>query len=191
MAAKLGLRKTAERKREAWRDCGAEVQQHGRRHRFSKGHVPANKGLRRPGYSIGRGRMRETQFKSGQRSRNWMPIGSLRDVDGYLYVKISDAPEPPDKKGGSSPNWAKLHHKVWEDAGHPPVNSRTHALKFKDGNRRNCAIENLELITRRELRLRNSIHALPPDIKAAMIACGALKRVIGRRERPGACGQPA
>src|SRR5260221_14100349 len=32
--------------------------------RFYKGHVPANKGLRRPGW--GPGRMKETQFKQGQ-----------------------------------------------------------------------------------------------------------------------------
>ncbi|HYM24943.1 MAG TPA: hypothetical protein VEU08_17120, partial [Vicinamibacterales bacterium] len=42
-------------------------------HRYPKGHVPANKGLRRPGYSVGRGRMQETQFKKGVPSRNYMP----------------------------------------------------------------------------------------------------------------------
>jgi hypothetical protein len=45
--------------------------------RFSKGHEPANKGLRRPGWN--RGRMKETQFKKGQRTgaaasagKNWL-----------------------------------------------------------------------------------------------------------------------
>ncbi len=79
-------------------------------HRIPKGAVPPNKGLRRPGYSIGRGRMRETQFKKGQRPHNRLPVGSTGIMDGYAYVKISDAPEPPDRKGGSSPNWKALHH---------------------------------------------------------------------------------
>src|SRR3954469_12004177 len=37
----------------------------GARFRYRKGHVPANKGLRRPGW--GPGRMRETQFEKGVR----------------------------------------------------------------------------------------------------------------------------
>src|SRR5579864_8313976 len=37
----------------------------GAQHRFPKGHVPANKGLRRPGWHTGR--MRETQFQKGCR----------------------------------------------------------------------------------------------------------------------------
>ena len=153
-------------------------------YRFAKGHVPANKGLRRPGYSIGRGRMRETQFKKGGKPVNFAPIGSLRSVDGYLYVKISDAPEPLGKKGGSSPNWKILHHKIWEDAGNPPVNTRTHALIFNDGNRKNCKFENLKLITRRENRIRNSIHRLyPQELKLAVMALGALKRKIRTREK--------
>lgn len=48
---------------------------------------PFNKGLRRPGWHVGR--MRETQFRKGERSgiaaKNWRPIGTIRtDPDGYL-----------------------------------------------------------------------------------------------------------
>src|SRR5262245_45486941 len=49
--------------------------------RFKKGQVPANKGLRRPGWHAGR--MRETQFKKGQTGIRYMPIGSTRLVEGY------------------------------------------------------------------------------------------------------------
>src|SRR5690242_9457890 len=55
--------------------------------RFPKGHVPANKGLRRPGWAPGR--MRETQFTKGQMPHNWRPVGSLRvNSEGYLDIKI-------------------------------------------------------------------------------------------------------
>jgi len=54
--------------------------------RFMPGHVPANKGLRRPGWT--RGRMAETQFRKGERrgvaARNWRPIGTiLVDPEGF------------------------------------------------------------------------------------------------------------
>jgi HNH endonuclease len=192
-AFKLGLHKTAEYKARALKECGEVAAQRPAaiRSRFPKGLVPANKGLRRPGYSIGRGRMRSTQFKPGQRSRNWLPIGGLKVVDGYLYVKISDIPEKVSgKKSGSSPNWKLLHHKVWEDAGNPRITFRTHALAFKDRNRTNCALENLELITRRELRLRNSIHRIyPADLKLAINALGALKRKLRRHDGKGNDGR--
>jgi len=49
---------------------------------FKPGQAPANKGLRRPGYSLGRGRMRETQFKKGSLSGRAAlvvkPIGAER-----------------------------------------------------------------------------------------------------------------
>jgi hypothetical protein len=47
---------------------------------FPKGHVPANKGLRRPGW--GPGRMKTTQFQKGTRAgaaaRNWVPVGTIK-----------------------------------------------------------------------------------------------------------------
>src|SRR5690242_3047671 len=142
-AHRLGLKKSAAFTRRYLAKCGLQVSNHPRSiaARIKKGNIPPNKGKKMPpGYAPGR--MRETQFKKGQRSRNSMPLGSVRDVDGYLYVKISTAPEPPGQKGGSSPNWKPLHFKVWEDAGNPPVNTRTHVLSFKDGNRKNCVIDN-------------------------------------------------
>jgi len=50
--------------------------------------VPANKGLRRPGYSVGRGRMQSTQFKKGQKPRHAkarMPAGTFDDPLGDAY----------------------------------------------------------------------------------------------------------
>src|SRR5687768_11566374 len=72
-AADLGLKKTPEYLSRSCRlQKGTAA---GARFRFRKGHVPFNKGLRRRGWSPGR--MRETQFRKGQRSgmaaRNWVP----------------------------------------------------------------------------------------------------------------------
>jgi hypothetical protein len=143
---------------------------------FPKGHVPANKGLRRPGWH--RGRMKETQFKKGQFPRNKDPdfyvIGALRvNTDGYIDMRVSFEP------GGMG--WRGLHRILWEDA-HGPI-PKGHIIKFKDGDSLNVCLENLELITMAENCRRNSIHNLPPVLKQSIQLLGALKRTLKRRTR--------
>lgn len=145
-----------------------------RAHRFSKGHVPANKGLRRPGYAPGR--MAETQFKKGGATR-WMPIGSERLVGGYRYTKVTDIRNVPWTR-----NWVATHILLWEKH-HGPLNRKTHALRFKNGDRTDVRLENLVLITRRENMLRNSLHNLPAPLPQTIQLLGALKRKIDRRTR--------
>ena len=147
----------------------------GIRFRFSKGHVPANKGLRRPGYSVGRGRMQETQFKKGQPTK-WHPVGSTRLVDGYVYRKISDI-----RNVTWTRNWKPEHVLLWE-AEHGPLPAK-HALAFKNGDRRDVRPDNLECISRRELMRRNSVHNLPAPLVQTIQLLGALKRRINRRSR--------
>jgi hypothetical protein len=136
---------------------------------FKKGHVPLNKGLRRPGWAPGR--MAETQFKKGQVPANHLPIGSKRrDDNGYRYRKISET-------GCQRRDWVAIHRTLWQRFRGPiPAG---HALAFKDENSDNIRIGNLELITRKELMLRNTIHnQYPKDVVNAIIMAGALKRKI-------------
>jgi hypothetical protein len=145
----------------------------GARFRFQKGHVPANRGLRRPGY--GPGRMKETQFKKGT-ATNWMPVGSTRLVDGYVYRKISDVRNVP-----WTVNWKPDHYLRWE-AAHGPVPTG-HALAFKNGDRTDVRPDNLELISRGQLMARNSIHNLPKPLAETIQLLGALNRQIRRRTK--------
>lgn len=166
----LGLEKSAEFMASLDAIEAERLRVSGATHRYPKGHVPANKGTRRPGWH--RGRMKETQFKKGQQNHNVMPVGSTRLCDGYLYRKVSDVRYVP-----YTVNWKLVHHEVWEQA-NGPVPPK-HAVIFKDGNRQNVALENLELITRRELRIRNSIHRIyPKELKSTIFAAGVLKRRI-------------
>lgn len=153
----------------------------GARFRFQKGHVPANKGLRRPGW--GPGRMRETQFKAGQRGSRWQPIGSTRLVDGYQYTKVRDIRST---KGGRgfvpwTRNWKATHILLWETKRGPVP--RRHALAFKNGDRTDLRLENLELIHRRDLMARNTVHNLPKPLAQAVQLLGALRRKINRKAR--------
>lgn len=150
--------------------------------RFAPGHVPANKGTRRPGWT--RGRMAETQFKKGERrgaaNTNWRPVGTvLADSDGYLRIKLRE-PVLGERSGfGNAEVWKQLHRLRWEEA-HGPV-PKGHALRFIDGDRTNCSVDNIECVPRTEMMRRNSVHNLPPVLKSTIQLLGALKRQINQR----------
>jgi hypothetical protein len=141
--------------------------------RFPKGHVPANKGKSQPTS----GRAGETQFKPGHKPAKWMPIGSERVVDGYLYRKVSDCQKP----GMSRFDWRLVHILNWE-ATHGPV-PPMHAVRFIDGDRGNVDVANLELISRRALMQRNTVHNLPKELVQVVQLRGAVVRQINRRRK--------
>lgn len=167
-AAILGLKKSeaylrAQRLAEARR-----LREHGQAHRFPKGHVPANKGMKgRPST----GRMAETQFKKGNKPHTWMPIGSTRYMDGYLQIKVTDTGYPPR-------DWRGAHVLLWEEH-HGQVPPK-HVVTFKDGNKAHIVIENLECIHRRELASRNRLvnQPYPEELKQVIRLIAGLKRRI-------------
>jgi hypothetical protein len=145
--------------------------------RFPKGHVPANMGLRRPGWAPGR--MKDTQFQKGVRQgvavRLYQPIGTERiSKDGYLERKIND--DLP-----LQGRWRAVHLVVWE-AAHGPL-PKGHAVCFTNGDKRDIRLENLECITRSELMRRNTVHNYPKPIAQAIQLLGALNRQIRERTR--------
>lgn len=148
--------------------------------RFPKGHVPANKGLRRPGWAPGR--MAETQFKKGEMSgaaqHNYVPIGTERITrDGYLERKVTDDPAIVPAR-----RWVGVHILIWQDANGPVPPG--HCLAFRDGDKTHIALDNLELISRAERMRRNSYHTNYPKEVAQLIQLkGALNRKINRLAR--------
>lgn len=142
--------------------------------RFAPGHVPANKGLRRPGW--GPGRMKETQFQPGVRRgvavRLYKPIGTERVNDGYLQRKVND--DLP-----LQARWRAVHVLLWESV-HGPV-PPGHAIVFRNGNRADVRLDNLACLSRRELMARNTVHNLPEPLRKAVQLLGALNRQIRRR----------
>lgn len=143
--------------------------------RFRKGQVPPNKGLRRPGWH--RGRMQETQFKRGERSdvavKLWKPIGTERiSKDGYLERKINN--DLPLQR-----RWRAVHLIIWE-AAHGPL-PMGHAIVFKNGDKADIRLDNMECITRASLMARNSIHNWPQPLRNTVQLLGALNRQIRKR----------
>lgn len=170
-AARLGLRKTAEYLASPAACRLRRGDPVGAPYRFRKGHVPANKGLRRPGYAPGR--MAQTQFKKGQRPHTWVPIGTeVVDRDGYRKRKVSD-----NRKLESRFNWRYVHVLVWERAHRRRV-PPGHAIAFRNGNKADLRLANLELVSRRAVMLRNSVHQLPKALADVIQLRGALVRRI-------------
>lgn len=142
--------------------------------RFQKGQVPPNKGLRRPGW--GPGRMKQTQFKKGNRSIRWDPedycVGALRiSSDGELQIKFREGLRA----------WTRLARFVWEtERGPIPKNG---VIRPLNGDPDDTRIENLRLTTRKELMDENTYHKYPKEITQLIQLRGALNRQINKREK--------
>lgn len=154
----------------------------GKQHRFQKGQVPANKGLRRPGWAPGD--MAKTQFKKGRpacEARNYVPIGSLRlSKDGYLERKVTDDPTLVPAR-----RWVGVHRLVWMET-HGQIPPK-HIVAFKPGRRTTdpalITLDALELITLAENMRRNTLHNYPREIVQVHQLRGAITRQINKRAK--------
>lgn len=170
-ARKLGLLKDPGMLRDQNRRLGLALGAAGAASRFPKGHVPANKGLRRPGWAPGR--MSETQFKKGQKPHNWHhEIGATRLIDGYHYTKVAEVSPWTEA-------WKQTHYLLWRRAGRRIP--KHHVVAFKNGDRTDIRIGNLECIHRRELAKRNHWKRLPKPLRDVIVLRVAIKRTMTRR----------
>lgn len=137
---------------------------------FQKGSIPWNKGMK--GYDAG-GRARKTRFKPGSVPPNRRPVGSTRlTKEGYIEIKIEEG----------NRKWRLLHREVWKrHFGEYPAKDMV--IVFKDGNRLNTDISNLELISRRELMDRNTVQNYPEEVKEVVRLRGVLTRKINDRQK--------
>lgn len=118
----------------------------GRDGRFRRGRTPANKGKKR----LWQGGV-ETQFKPGHMPNTYKPVGAERiSSDGYAMVKVAD----PNK-------WRAKHVVMWEQVNGPvPLG---HVVIFANGNRLDINLDNLILISRRELVVLNKFGLISAD----------------------------
>jgi hypothetical protein len=169
-ALSLGLRKSSEYMAgpngPGWKPGNSA----GRATQFKNGSTPHNKGKK--GFDPG-GRARAAQFKPGSKPHNWLPVGTERINDaGYLERKETDT-------GNSSRDWIGVHRLLWiEHYGKIPDG---HYVIFRNGDKTDLRIENLEAITKREQIARNSVHRLPEELARLCQLKGALQRQINMR----------
>lgn len=115
------------------------------------------------------------------------PIGFERFCkhQGIWEVKVDE----PDPNTGAPTRYRAKHLVIWEQH-HGPV-PLGKLVAFKDGDRHNCTVENLELSTREEVihLNRNGFSNLPDELKPTMRALAKLevkcfKRANRRTEKP-------
>ena len=135
---------------------------------FRKGMIPWNKGMK--GVNSGG---KQTQFKKGQKGWNYKPVGTERtNTDGYVEIKIAD----PGK-------WKSKHIILWEAANGPVP--KGYVVIFADRNQQNVTLENLLLISRRELAVMNKrgLIANSADLTKTGVAIADIYLKIGERRR--------
>lgn len=168
-ADKLGLKKSPGLVARLSAEAMANPNHGGRRSQFKKGQASWNKGT----HFVAGGRSAETRFKKGQKSHTCNPIGHERiSKDGYLERKITDT-------GVTRVDYQFVHRLIWLEAGNsiPPG----HIVIFKDGNKSNLVISNLECISQQENMRRNSYHQYGPEVAKAVQLRGAITRQINKR----------
>lgn len=140
----------------------------GKAYRFKKGQTSWNKGMK--GLNCGG---EQTQFKKGCKPPNYRPVGTIREVDGYLEIKMAEGMR----------QWKQLNRVIWERCNGPiPKNMN---VTFLDGNKKNLEITNMALMTKSENMKRNMIHNYPKDIVQLVQLQGAINRQINKRTTHG------
>ncbi len=135
---------------------------------FKEGGVSWNKGTK------GLMKANKTSFKKGHKTDNKASIGTerLTSIDKYIKVKVAQ------------PNvWELKHRLLWENANGaiPPGQ----CVVFKDGDRTNCSIDNLDLIDRGTLAQYNKQQgsSYPPELRTPIRTLAAIKCTQNRRLR--------
>lgn len=175
-AAKLGLRKAAHHLESVRSGRFFRGQRRSPATEFKRGEAAWNKGTN----FVAGGRSAETRWKAGRLPHNTLQIGSIRvSKDGYLEQKYAERPGNPSRR------WRNFHVLVWE-AAYGPV-PEGHAVAFLPGRRSVIAsditLDALELVSRRELMARNTVHQLPPELREVVHLRGTLVRQIRKRQK--------
>ena len=135
---------------------------------FSKGLRPGNTGTK------GICKANSGCFQKGLIPKNWRPVGSERvDVkDGYVLVKVAE------------PNvWRHKSVVVWEAA--HGKRKKGDVIRYKDNNRLNCSIENLDVISRPvHLYLnQHSYSEMPEELKPSLKMIAEVEVKIFERKK--------
>lgn len=131
--------------------------------RFRKGQTPPNKGTK------GLMKPNRTSFRKGDVPRNTRPLWSERicTKDGYVLIKVPE----PNPYTGAETRYKHKHIWIWEQAhGAVPEGS---VVTFIDGDKLNCELGNLTLVSRAELQYLNRwlrYDDAPAEVRPSLIA---------------------
>jgi len=129
---------------------------------FPKGHKSWNSGTKGQGLTG----ENKNSFKKGNIPKNRKPIGSERicSKDGFILIKVAET----NPHTGFPTRYKHKHRHIWEKAnGDVPAGM---VVAFKDGDKLNCDLDNLMLISRAELLTLNQYgyRDLPDELRPAV-----------------------
>lgn len=169
IARRLGVKKTRAWIAERARERALEPNHGGCRTRFRSGQKPHNTGRPMSEWMSPEGiaNSSKTRFVKGQRPMSWRPIGSERiNVDGYREVKVREGLR----------GWDAKQRVVWREVNGPIPDG--YSVRFKDGNKLNCDIDNLYLCSKADMLRDNSVNKYPDDIKEVIRLRAAIQHRI-------------
>jgi hypothetical protein len=164
----LGLKKTKEFMQIALERESQKLKILGTNTRFKPGHLTYNKGqkMSKEVYDM----VKVSMFKKGNEPHNMKYDGHERICakDGYVYVRIS--------KG----KYVLKHRLVWEQHNGPIP--KGHIIIFKDKNKLNLNIDNLQMVTLRENMLRNTLTKYPIELQQLIKLNNKLKTTLHEKQ---------
>jgi hypothetical protein len=165
--AKHGIKKSEEWRQKDYLKRAKQLESAGAKYRFPKGHKTYNKGKKMD--PALKDKIKHTFFQKGQTPMNVNYDGHERiDKDGYTMIRIA-----PNK-------YVKKHRHIWEQAnGKIP---KGYIVVFKDKNKQNIVLENLEIITKEENIKRNNIHRYPQEIIQTIKLISKIKKRINEKQ---------
>lgn len=143
-------------------------------HSYKKGNVPYTKGKKQEVWMRDEALANscKTRFKKGNKPKHTCAIGTERvNYRGYIEVKVED----------SASGWRFKHRYVWEQHyGAIPVG---YNVVFKDGNKLNCDINNLHLVSDKDMMQINSIQNYPTDLVSLIKLERRIEREINEQRK--------
>lgn len=143
---------------------------------YRKGQIPANKGKKQTEFMSPEAieKTKATRFKKGN-----LPHNSFGISNGDIRIRA-------DKRGVKHKYiriqlgvWVLLQVYNWEQKFGPVP--KGYILRFIDSDTMNCSPENLELITRNENMVKNSIHQYPEEIKTTIRLISKINKKINKK----------
>ena len=163
----LGLKKSKSYMDKILAIESAKLKELGKTYQFKTGNKPYNYGQNMS--TLLYENCQKTMFKKGRKPHNTRKEGEeSKSKDGYTYVKISDN------------DWRLKHRVIWEKVNGPIPDDQI--VVFKDNNQLNFDINNLELISKSENMLRNTIRQYPEPIQQIIKLNNKLKKQINAKQ---------
>ena len=115
-------------------------------------------------------RVKVSMFKKGNEPHNTKYDGHERldPKDGYIYIRIS--------KG----KYVLKHRLIWEQ--HNGQIPKGNIIIFKDKDKYNLNIDNLQMITKRENMLRNTVTKYPIELQQLIKLNNKLKTTLHEKQ---------